>query len=190
MRAKIASKQLIVGVVLAATAQAAALAGEETPNWIMDTSGVGEDRDGVVTSNQFLELGSATPSCLQLEGEAAMRLGDLDRALQVLQRSVELAPLDMDKRILYSQALEKKLSQAKKRDPKLYNYLVKQWLFIMKKAEFPDQKLQAGSHLIQLTGRPPKMWEKPQKYLQAVLIPEDEEDTGKQVADSPKARPQ
>src|SRR5688572_11616894 len=97
--------RILIGMAVLAMAVPAARADEEAPTWIMDTSGVGADHDGVVTSNQFLELGSATPSCLQLEGEAAMRLGDVDRALQVLQRSVELAPMDMDKRILYAQAL-------------------------------------------------------------------------------------
>jgi hypothetical protein len=160
----------IVGSIAIPTAALA----EETPDWIMDTSGVGHSKNGVVRSDQILELGTANASGLQLEGEAQMRMGNLDQALTSLQKAVEMAPLDMDKRLLYSQALEKKLaSQRGDKDPQLYNFLIKQWLFIYRKAEFIDQTLEAKSHLMHLTGTAPKSFERSEKYLARVLVPED-----------------
>ena len=160
---------LLATTILLASAPAAFA---DDPSWIMDTSDIGKS-NGVIRSDQILELGQPTASALQLEGESAMRLGNLDRAIMILQRAVEMAPLDMDKRILYASALEKKLIAQRKRDPALFNFIVKQWLFVTKKSEFPDQALQGRSHLVNLTGRLPRMFEKTDKYLAQVLMAED-----------------
>lgn len=147
----------------------------EDDDWIMDTSEIGRSRNGVIRNDQILEMGVPTASALQLEGESSLRMGQIDRAILALQRSIELAPLDPDKRTLYAEALEKKLmaQKAKERDPRLFNFVVKQWLFIFQKADFPDQKMVAGGHLVQLTGAAPRMFERPHKYLARVLLPED-----------------
>ncbi len=140
---------------------------------VVDTSEIGRSHHGVVSSDQFLELGVPSANGLRIEGEQAMRLGKLDRAIMVLQRSIELAPMDMDGRILYAEALEKKLIRSKPRDPALYNYVVKQWLFVAKSAEFADQGMQGFNHLMKVCGTVPKKWEKEKKFLSRVLIPED-----------------
>jgi hypothetical protein len=171
---------LVAGLTLVSPTLAQANYDEEGPKeeedrkWIKDTSGIGKSRNGVVRNDQFLELGVGTPSCLQLEGESLLRTGNLEQALTVLQRSVEMAPLDMDKRILYAEALEKYLIRQKpKRDPRLYNFLIKQWVFVSKKAEYADQIAIARGHLGNLTGKMPGRFEKPDKFLAKVLIPED-----------------
>lgn len=146
---------------------------EKTPDWIKDTSGIGKSNDGVVRSDQILELGVPTSSAMQLEGENLLRMGNLDHALVALQKSVEMAPLDMDKRTLYSEALEKKLIKQKLKDPALYNYVIKQWLFIFRQAEFIDQSMNAKAHIVHLTGTAPKAFEKSEKFLMRVMIPED-----------------
>jgi len=143
------------------------------PDFVMDTRGVGHINDGYVTSDQFLELGVPTSNGLRLEGENSLRTGDLNRALTVLQRSVEMAPLDMDGRLLYSEALEKKLAEKEGRDPVLFNFLVKQWLFIAKHAEYGDEIGTALMHLQDLTGTRPKRWESEKKFLTRVMRPED-----------------
>ncbi len=140
---------------------------------VVDTSEIGRSHHGVVNSDQFLELGVPSANGLRIEGEQAMRLGKLDRAIMVLQRSIELAPMDMDGRILYAEALEKKLIRSKPRDPALYNFVVKQWLFVAKSAEFADQGMQGFNHLMKVCGTVPKKWEKEKKFLSRVLIPED-----------------
>lgn len=148
---------------------------DEKEDWVVDTSGIGKSHHGVIRNDQILEMGVPTASALQLEGESSLRMGQLDRALVALQRAIELAPLDADKRLLYAECLERKMisQKQKERDPRLYNFLVKQWLFVYSKADFPDQKAQALTHLGTLTGTAPKMWERPHKFLARVLIPED-----------------
>lgn len=163
-------KNTLVTLILSAQLAVPALARED---FIMDTSSIGKSHGGVITSDQFLELGMRTPNALRLEGENSLRMGHVDRAIMVLQRSVEMAPLDMDGRILYAQALEQKLIGQRERDPALFNFVVKQWLFVAKKAEFPDQSFQGRQHLINLTGVAPKLWESDRKYLARVLLPED-----------------
>lgn len=167
---KLSPKLVSAAVLLSMALPACA----EDTEFLKDTDSIGKT-NGVIMSDQMLELGMVSSNALRIEGEQAMRLGNTDRAIQVLQRSVEMAPLDMDGRMLYATALEKKLFKQKKhdRDPKLYNYLVKQWYFIYKKCDFADQKMQAYQHLIQLTGAGPKMLERQKKYLSRVLIPED-----------------
>ena len=163
-------RAVIAGVILAGACQTAALADSD---FIKDTDQIGKSKNGIIMSDQLLELGMVTPSALRLEGEQSIRMGNLERAIMVLQRSVELAPLDIDGRILYATALEKKLMKQKRRDPRLFNYTVKQWLFIYKKADFDDHKMMAANHLVTLVGRIPKWYEKEKKYLAKVLIPED-----------------
>lgn len=160
-------------ISLIACAMAIGPASGKEADWIKDTSAIGKSNNGVVSSDQFLELGVPTSNALRLEGEQSMRIGSLDRAIMVLQRSVEMAPLDMDGRILYAEALEKKLVKQKERDPALFNFVVKQWLFVAKKADFLDQSMQGMSHLMALTGTRPKKFEREAKFLARVLIPED-----------------
>ncbi len=161
-------------VFIAATAGLAVNANEVDQEFIVDTSPIGKSTHGVVTSDQFLELGVPTANSLRIEGEQSLRMGKLDRAIMVLQRSVEMAPMDMDGRILYAEALEKKLiKQKEKRDPALYNFVVKQWLFVAKNAEFADQGMQGFQHLYKIAGTVPKKFEKEKKYLERVLIRED-----------------
>lgn len=165
---------------------AAALAEEKEDDWIMDTSEIGKDRNGVIRNDQILEMGVPTASALHMEGESSLRLGNLDRAIVALQRATELAPLDTDKRITYAECLEKKLMAQKPRDPRLYNFIVKQWLFVATKAEFADQAMVGRAHLATMTGTCPKLFEKPNKFLARVLLPED--GSCKVVMGGPRAR--
>jgi hypothetical protein len=161
---------LITSGMLAITCPLAIAADSETPDYIKDTSDIGQAEDGYIRSEQLLELGSPTPGALTLEGEQSLRQG----SLKVFQRSVELAPGDIDARTLYAQTLEKKLmAQKGKKDPALYNFIIKQWLFIYLKSEYFDQKMEGLSHVIELTGTQPKRFEREQKFLSRVLIPED-----------------
>jgi hypothetical protein len=146
---------------------------DKTDSFIMDTDGIGRAEGGYITSDQFLEMGVPTADGLRMEGEQSLRIGDLNRAITVLQRSVEMSPSDLDGRVLYAEALEKKLMKQKEKDPALFNFLVKQWFFVFKSAEFLDETTLAVEHLTLLTGTSPKRLEKPEKFLGRVLIPED-----------------
>src|SRR5262249_105847 len=135
-------------------------------DFIMNTRGVGRVDSHYVTSDQMLELGLTTPETLRLEGEQALRTGNTDPALTVLQRSVEMAPLDMEGRILYASALGRKFAERKGQDNALFNFLVKQWLFVYKKSDFSDQQMQALNNIVALTESKPKKFESERKFLE------------------------
>jgi hypothetical protein len=164
------SKSIFLAAILAASMSSAAFAYED---FIVNTDSVGHSTHGVVTSDQFLELGQPSSNALRMEGEQSMRMGHLDRAIMVLQRSLELSPMDVDTRIAYGEALEKKLMTQRDKDPALFNFLIKQWLYIAKKAEFPDQQVIGRAHLYNMAGDAPKPWESSKKFLNRVLIMED-----------------
>ncbi|MCA9816150.1 MAG: hypothetical protein R3C24_04025 [Cyanobacteriota/Melainabacteria group bacterium] len=179
---KLVNLSLVLSVISMMSSPLAVLAKPSTskeskpkPEYIMDTSRIGQSNNGMILSNQILELGVVTPSALRLQGEQAIRMGNISRAIQVLQKAVEMNPLDMDGRVLYATALEKKLIKQKKRDPKLYNYVIKQWTFVFKHSEFDDQKMQGRNHLINLVGRAPRWHESVKRYLANVMIAEDGE---------------
>lgn len=169
------ASKFVFGLYAAALLMVPSANAEKPEDWVMDTSGIGQDRNGVIRNDQILEMGVPTASALQMEGESSLRMGHVDRALVALQRAIELAPMDSDKRILYAETLEKKLlaQKTKDRDPRLYNFLIKQWLFVAQKSDFPDQQMQGRAHLATLTGTAPKIMERPAKFLSRVLIPED-----------------
>ena len=160
----------VFGVILLTTTKASA-----KEDFYVDTSSIGQSKDGVVTSDQLLELGTPTADSLRLTGEQFLRMGNLDRAIMVLQKSVEMSPSDMDGRILYATALEKKLTGQEDRDPQLYNFLVKQWLYVLKKADFMDQNAQGQAHLVALTGTFPRKYESRGRFLSRVMLPVDED---------------
>ncbi len=142
-------------------------------NFFVDTTAVSKTSHGAVSSDQLLELGTPTADSLRMSGEQYLRMGDVDKAIVALQKSVEMSPSDMDGRILYATALEKKLKSQEDRDPQLYNFLVKQWLYVKKKADFLNQNAQGQAHLVALTGTSPRRYESRERFLSRTLVPVD-----------------
>jgi len=165
----------VAGVALAATLLVAIAPACFAKESAVDSATSAQDKHSSVTSDQFLELGVQGADSLRIEGEQALKMGKIDRAIIVLQQAVEQAPRDIDGRILYGEALEKKLmhQSGADRDPKLYNFTVKQWLFVAKGGQFADQSQQGFNHLYKLTGTLPRRFEKEKSFLERVLIPED-----------------
>jgi hypothetical protein len=169
----IKSNQTLISSLLASSCVVLLASGAVSAkeDFYVDTSSIGKVDNGVARSDQMLELGTPTADSLRLEGEQFMRMGNLDRAIQVLQKSVEMQPSDMDGRILYATCLEKKLRNQHDRDPQLYNFLVKQWFYVMKKADFLDQNAMGQTHLVALTGTVPRKYESKGRFLQRVMLP-------------------
>jgi hypothetical protein len=153
-------KSLVAGVGVALFVSSSVTAKD---NFFVDTTAVNKGSLGAVSSDQLLELGTSTADSLRMSGEQYLRMGDVDKAIVALQKSVEMSPSDMDGRILYATALEKKLKSQEDRDPQLYNFLVKQWLYVQKKADF----------LVALTGTSPRRYESRDRFLSRVLVPVD-----------------
>jgi len=108
-----------------------------------------------------------------MEGEQLIRVNNIDKAVTVLAKSVEMSPADMDGRILYAEALEKKLARQTTRDAQLHNMAIKQWLYIAKKGDYMDQKVQGLKHLSNICGTKPRMLETEERFLSRVLMPEE-----------------
>ncbi len=149
---------------------------ENTP-----TSKTAEQAKAMVSADRLLELSTPTPDSLRMEGEQSLRFGNLERALACLQKSVEMAPSDIDGRILFAQALEKKLQLKKERDPAIYNLLVKQWVFVVKKSQVDDQTSLGRSHLRSLTGTLPHKFETMNGFIARASMPEEQASNEKTV---------
>jgi uncharacterized coiled-coil protein SlyX len=145
-----------------------------------DTTPITHGEQALVSSDQLLDISTSTSSALRLEGEQSMRFNNIDKAVLLLEKSVEMSPADMDGHILYAEALEKKLARQKTQDAQLHNLVVKQWFYIAKKADYMDQKMQGLKHLANLTGTKPRMLETDDRFLARVLKPEESQ----QVANS------
>jgi hypothetical protein len=144
-----------------------------------DTTPIVHAEQKPVSSDQMLDISTSSSSALRMEGEQLIRVNNIDKAVAVLARSVEMSPADIDGRILYAEALEKKLQRQTTRDPQLHNLAVKQWLYIAKKADYMDQKVQGIKHLTSICGSKPRMLETEDRFLARVLMPEENQ----QVAD-------
>lgn len=125
-----------------------------------------------------------------LQAEMSTRSSDLNRAIKMGRRAVELDPDDMDARVALGEALFEKIKASKKEDPALFNECVKTWLLVhrnligaekgmtikgigipgMQRAyEDEEHGGIARDRLIVLCGRTPKMFETNKKYLDKVL---------------------
>src|SRR5438445_818218 len=70
---------LACGLALTATLFALSPAQAKDADFVVDTDAIGCSDNGVITSDQMLELGVPTSNGLRLEGEQSMRYGSLDR---------------------------------------------------------------------------------------------------------------
>ncbi|CAN5614834.1 hypothetical protein BH10CYA1_BH10CYA1_12850 [soil metagenome] len=140
-----------------------------------DTTPIVHGEQSLVTSDQMLDISTSNSSALRMEGEQLIRVNKIDKAVVVLAKSVEISPADMDGRILYAEALEKKLSQQTTKNPQLHNLAVKQWFYIAKKGNYMDQKVQGLKHLSNICGSKPRLLETEERFLSRVLLPEDQQ---------------
>lgn len=133
--------------------------------------------------------GTRDSSMSSIQSEMSLRSSDLNRAIKMGRRAVELDPEDVDARVALGNALFQKVKSSKKEDPALFNECVKTWLMVhrnvigFEKADFKglgipgfqkmyedeDHGILAKSRLVDLCGRPPKMFETNRKYLDKVL---------------------
>lgn len=165
--------QLIVAIAAAGTFSQPSLARDIA--FSQDTTPIVHGEQSLVTSDQMLDISTSNSSALRMEGEQLIRVNKIDKAVNVLAKSVEMSPADMDGRILYAEALEKKLAQQTTKNPQLYNLAIKQWLYIAKKGDYMDQKVQGLKHLSNICGSKPRMLETEDRFLARVLKPEDQQ---------------
>ncbi len=128
-----------------------------------------------------------------MQSELSLRAQDVNRAIKMGRRAVELDPDDIDARLALGEALYQKVKSTKTKTPETFNECVKTWLliqrnvvgeekgltykglgipFINKFYEDEDHSMLARERLTALCGRSPKMWETNKKFLDKVLQPE------------------
>jgi tetratricopeptide (TPR) repeat protein len=148
----------------------------------------------------------AQGDALLFQVEYAMKTGNYKEALPIIKRALEQNDDDMDLHVIYAKALEQEFKAQDKRDPKLFNKLVKEWLIVMREERGPekglyfhgfatpygmsfgdeDHALLAAAHLKKLTGTVPRNGQSDKNYLKHVLKPVDTEVTGKLIKKSIK----
>lgn len=117
-------------------------------------------------------INGLNPTDLRSHASAHLKDGDIESAIKLVERAIELQPEDTDGRQIYADALEQKLKAQVQRDPHTFNQCVKQWYFLYKNSEYPEMGNLAAKHLKDLTGRSPYMWPAAKMYLGKVLMAE------------------
>jgi hypothetical protein len=173
MRSDILKIQTFTIVALAAAGTLLQPALARDIDFSQDTTPIVHAEQAPVSSDQILDISTSSSSALRMEGEQLIRVNKLDKAISVLAKSVEMSPEDMDGRILYAEAMEKKLAHQTPKDPQLHNLAVRQWLYIAKKGQYMDQKVQGMKHLSNICGTKPRMLETEDRFLARVLMPEE-----------------
>jgi hypothetical protein len=128
---------------------------------------------GYITSEQLLDSGSMSGPISTMGADQAVRYGGVDRAIAGLELYLAKNPKNMDARVQYAEALEKKLRAQKKRDPKLYNQALKQWLYISRNADYDDEKSKGKRHLKGLCGKTCMPYQTARWFLDGVVVPEN-----------------
>ncbi len=155
-----------------------------------DTAGSENTHIGTVDSYGSMEINRHSPKTLILEGEEALRTGDLPTALSKAKRSLQLDNDDMEAHCLYANAITDELNAQSEKDPNLFNRCVEEWLSVMRN-QFGEEKnmrvrginpigdlyhdedrsIEAKSQLLRLTGTLPGTFETNNHYLKRVLRP-------------------
>jgi len=122
-----------------------------------------EDTNGIDVRN---------PSELRTHASSYLKDGDVENAIILVEKAIELQPEDTDGRQIYADALEQKLKAQTERDPHTFNQCIKQWYFLFKNAEYPEMANLAAKHLKDLSGKSPYIWPTAKMYLTRVLMSE------------------
>jgi len=189
--------------ILASSAPARA---NDGPDWLSDPNRLPK---GVVTDDNVLVKKDASAASLMIQAERALHSDKIDRALELIKRSLELDEDDLDAHMTYATALERKMASQSVEDPKMFNQCVKEWLAVLRnkygeeknetlggigipglngKFNADDERqVPAKHHLVKLTGSLPKLWETDARYLARVGRQGEARISGKMVHPDPAA---
>jgi hypothetical protein len=152
-----------------------------------------------VTNMDILGGAHSSGESLLFQAEYAMHYGNYQGALHVIEQALKKDDDNADLHAIYAQALEQKYKSGEKRDPALFNKLVKEWLIVMrdekgdekglynhgfttplgKSMGDEDHSILAATHLYKLTGSVPRNGQSDKNYLKKVLHPSSASVTGK-----------
>lgn len=168
------------------------------PSLLQQTSKGYIDSDEVLTRSKHNRQ-------ITLVAQQAIRRGDYERAIKLLNRALEINDDDMDTHRLLAEALQDKLEAQDERDPYLFEKCIKEWLivyrgevgeekgltfhglgFMTDRFADEDRGIVAKQQLKKLTGHAPKMWETDSKYITRMMRKDSANVTGKVVHDNDK----
>jgi hypothetical protein len=117
-------------------------------------------------------LEASSPSALRVHASTLLKGGEVDAAIESVEKAIELQPDDAGGRQIYAEALEQKLKSEIGRDPHTFNLCLKQWYFVYRNSGSSDTANLADRHLKDLTGKSPSVWPTAKMYFSRVLVPE------------------
>lgn len=151
------------------------------------------------------QLSGRNAKMLLVEGQQAMRGGDLVNAMHKVKRSLELDDDDMDAHCLYADIMDEQLRAQTEKDPSLYNKCVDEWLGILRNRYGEEKGMRfrginpygdlyhdeersdvAKKALLKLTGYAPKTFETDAHYLKRVSMPTTEKVSGSVISSKAK----
>jgi hypothetical protein len=124
----------------------------------------------------------ANAGAMFFEGEKALKQGNIDKAIRLLRQSVSENGTDLDSRVAFATALEKKYRGQEEKDPDLLAECLTHWLYAMRtiapeeqgvgalKFLYKDEgrDMEAKIHIKKLTGTLPRPWETDKKFIARV----------------------
>ncbi len=171
---------VILPILIASLGSSPLAEASEESDWLEALSGPTRQRTeavapsaGVIRSDILATEGRQSVAKLRTHADANLRSGNFAAALVLLEKALELCPDDVETRTLHAQALQTKLERTHSQDPVLFNDCVKQWCYVLKNNEFLEDSKIAEAHLVDLTGKKPKLFGVG-AYLRSVLKPEPE----------------
>jgi hypothetical protein len=184
-------KNLLVAAQLIMLCQMTAAWADDEPNVNIEIPGQDDTPLKTVTSmDAYNETNGHTADSFAMAAEYAYNNGDTKKALKLCEKALNSDNNDIDIHKIYAQALEEQIKNTGDKNHDLLNKCVREWLIVYR-TEVGDEKgisyhgidpfgylyrdedrsMLAGSHLVSLTGRVPKIWETDDKYLKWVNRP-------------------
>lgn len=136
-------------------------------------------------TNEYGTLNELNATSLRAHAKNHLKRGHLQTARKLIERSIELDGENTDSRRIYAECLTEIVKKQHPRDPHTYNMCVKQWYYLTKHAEFPEEGTEACEQLKQLTGHAPAVWLRAKAYLSKVLMDEGSMTAAEIAAEEP-----
>lgn len=170
------------------------------PAYSQSTAGLAQTKSkGYITMDEVL-VHTKNSRQLVMIGKQAIRRGEYERAIKVLNKAIQLNYDDIDAHLHLGEALQDKLEDQEEKDPYVFEKCLKEYLLVYR-GEVGEEKgltfkglgfmtdryadeergIIAKKNIVKLTGAAPKMWETDNKFIARMLKKEGLSVSGKLV---------
>lgn len=170
------------------------------PAHAQNTAGLAQTKSkGYLTMDEVL-VHTKNSRQLVMIGKQAIRRGEYERAIKVLNKAIQLNYDDIDAHLHLGEALQDKLEDQEEKDPYVFEKCLKEYLLVYRGEvgeekgltfkglgfmtdRFADEErgITAKRNIVKLTGAAPKMWETDTKFIARMLKKEGLNVSGKLV---------